>query len=165
MSFEVDQGELRGGMCLQFSGSIDEEAHFPKINDMPTEVIIDLKNVSAINSIGIRSWINWFSSYPQVNFVFINCPKSLVMQMNMVQGFLPELHRVESIEVPFYCETCDKERSALFYVGKEIITEGEQVRLEYDKGDICMKPSGDGPDCELDLDVSEKKFFRFLTAS
>jgi hypothetical protein len=156
MSFTVKTSEKEGKTLLQFCGQIDEEATFPEVNDSGKEVFIDLKEVSSINSIGIRSWILWFAKMQTTTFNFINCPKALVMQMNMVEGFLPEKSNVISLNVPFFCEDCDKEIEKLFVVGKEIQVIGDQVSLKYDKTLICE--SG----CNPELDVNESKFFRFL---
>lgn len=156
MSFEVQRKEIDGLACFQFVGQIDEEAQFPTVTDMPGEAIIDLASVSSINSVGIRAWIMWFGQFEPTNFIFINCPKALVMQMNMVEGFLPPKNQVRSMEVPFFCEETDEEKDVMFTVGKEIIIENGNVKLVYDKASIC------GPDCDPELDVSEVKFFRFL---
>ncbi len=156
MAFEIKVSDLNGKKCFQFSGQIDEEAEFPKMDDMPSHVLVDLKDVKAINSVGIRAWIMWFGGYPQTQFSFLNCPKALVMQMNMVEGFLPVRSEVLSLEVPFFCEDCDKEKDVLFEVGKEISIEAGQVKLNFDKSTIC--DSG----CDPELDVNELKYFRFL---
>lgn len=157
MSFQMSKLAKDGKPLLKFVGQVDEEAVFPTFNDLGTEVFIDLSGVTAINSIGIRSWIQWFSQYGSIHFTFINCPKALVMQMNMVEGFLPEKAEVQSMQVPFFCESCDEERELMFEVGREIIVNGDNVTLKYDKTKVCK------PDCETELDVSEAKFFRFLT--
>ena len=155
MSFEIKQEEKNGQKYFFFCGTIDEEAQFPEI-DTGTNAVIDLTDVQAINSIGIRSWIMWFKNHQATHFQFLNCPKALVMQMNMVEGFLPDGAEVLSMMVPFYCEDCDEEKEILFEVGKNVIIQGDQVQLSYDKTNIC------GGDCEPELDVSEAKFFRFL---
>ena len=156
MSFEVKQSEKDGFPYFQFCGQIDEEAVFPVVTQMGPQVIIDLKEVSSINSVGIRAWIMWFGNHEASHFIFVNCPKALVMQMNMVEGFLPAKNEVRSLEVPFFCEDCDKEVEVMFFVGKEILVENGQVKLQFDKSKIC------GEGCDPELDVSEVKFFRFL---
>ena len=156
MAFEVKQEEKEGKVLLKFCGEIDEEANFPQVTDWGPQVFVDLGEVSAINSIGIRSWIMWFSEMSTVHFTFLNCPKALVMQMNMVEGFLPAQSQVLTMQVPFFCEDCDEEKEVMFEVGKEIKVSGGQVNLEYDKASIC------GAGCDPELDVNEAKFFRFL---
>ena len=156
MSFDVKNETKAGKTVFKFAGNIDENATFPIFNSLAGDIYIDLKGVKSINSVGIRSWIKWFSSFHQVHFIFQHCPKSVVMQMNMVDGFLPEGSHVESLQVPFYCESCEKELEVLFTLGKEILVDGGKVNLKYDRGSIC--PQG----CAPELDVSEAKYFRFL---
>lgn len=156
MSFEIKKAERNGKALLRFCGLIDEEAKFPNPESWGSEVYIDLNEVKAINSIGIRSWILFFNDLVKTHFIFLNCPKAIVMQMNMVEGFLPENSTVETMHVPFFCEDCDKEVDIIFEVGKEVRVEGDQIKFEYDKTKICK------PGCEPELDVSVVKFFRFL---
>ncbi len=156
MSFQITRETKEGHQLIRFSGQVDEEAKFPEKSDLGAKVFIDLAGVTAINSIGIRSWILWFSQYPNTHFTFLNSPKALVMQMNMVEGFLPEQAEVLSMQVPFYCETCDEEKDVLFELGKQVKVSGDSVKLDYKKSEICK------PDCEIELDVTESKFFRFL---
>ncbi len=156
MSFQMNRELKNGKPLIRFTGQVDEEASFAQFSDLGSEVFIDLAGVSAINSIGIRSWIMWFAQHPNVQFIFINCPKALVMQMNMVEGFLPEKAQVLSMQVPFFCETCDEEKEVLFELGKQIKVNGDSVTLDYKKSDICKA------DCAIELDVTESKFFRFL---
>ena len=156
MSFEVKRVEENGKLHFYFCGQIDEEVSFLEVDNMPSEVVVDLSEVTSINSVGIRAWILWFSQFPETTFQFKKCPKALVMQMNMVEGFLPAKSEVLSLEVPFFCEECDTEKDVLFYVGKEILVENNQVKLSYDKKSICKEG------CDPELDANETKFFRFL---
>jgi hypothetical protein len=156
MSFEMLRDEKEGKVLLKFVGGIDEDAVFPSFNDFSSEVFIDLNGVSAINSVGIRSWIRWFAEYSSNQFHFINCPKALVMQINMVEGFLPDGASVLSMQVPFYCEDCDEEKDVMLTVGKEIVVSGDQVNLNLDLRQVC------GEGCQPELDVNEAKYFRFL---
>lgn len=156
MSFSVEKVDKDGKTFFNFVGNIDENASFPIIDTLSGEVWIDLQNVKSINSVGIRAWIKWFSSFEQVNFVFQNCPKAIVMQMNMVEGFLVENSRVESIQVPFYCESCDEDIEMLFHVGREVNIVNGEVELTYDKSSVC--PDGSEPE----LDVNKVKYFKFL---
>lgn len=157
MAFEIKLNKKNDKSLLELLGQIDEEAQFPTIANLTKEVYVDLAKVGAINSVGIRSWIHWFSSMPHHEFQFIHCPKALVMQMNMVDGFLPSHSRVISMEVPFYCEKCDKETTVYFEVGKHLLIENGRIKMNYSKASICK------PDCTPELDVNEIKFFRFLT--
>ena len=157
MSFSIKKDKKDDKDLLSIQGAIDEEAEFPNY-ELSGEVFVDLGQVSSINSIGIRAWVLWFGQFKdKVHFSFFNVPKSVTMQMNMVEGFLPPQSSILSLYVPFYCESCDEEKEMLFEVGKQISIEGDSVKIDYEASKICK------PDCEPELDVVESKFFRFLT--
>ena len=156
MSFEIRQESKDGKVHFGFNGYIDEEAQFPSVEGVSGSVVIDLEGVKAINSVGIRSWLQWFQSFSGTEFTFLNCPKSVVMQMYMVEGFLPENSFVQSFKVPYYCESCDEEVDALFHFGKEVKLDGGSVKIDFDSSSICS----DGSSAELD--ANESKYFRFL---
>ena len=156
MSFDITKSQKDGATLFVFSGQIDEEAKFPVVQDVSGQVVMDLNGVKAINSVGIRTWLQWFSSFGDCNFVFENCPKSVVMQMNMVEGFLPPSSTVKSFYVPYYCESCDEEIDQLFTVGKKIKVANGDVKIEFDPTKLCS----DGGTAELD--ANETKYFKFL---
>ena len=142
---------------LAFEGTIDEDVEFPVVEAGKYQTItLDLGNVKAINSVGIREWLNWIRPLAEKSdFILENCPKAMVFQFNMVEGFLPPRSRVASFFVPFYSESADKEANVLFTVGKEVTASGGSVAINYDP-----KASGFGDDMEMD--VTEAKYFQFL---
>jgi hypothetical protein len=81
-----------------------------------------------------------------------------VDQINMVEGFLPPSSVVKSFKVPFYCESCDKDMTSTFVLGRE---------YDYDKasGKLILRIPDNTCDqaaCEMEVDVVEQKYFRFL---
>ncbi len=150
-------------ILLTFEGTIDEDVQFPVVSLTGNSAItIDLQAVKAINSVGIREWLNWIRPLSEkVAIELINCPKALVFQFNMVEGFLPKNAHVLSFYVPFFCEKCDREDNVLFTVGSEVTVNAGTVSIQYDakKADLCKK--GDD-DCEVEMDVTESKYFQFL---
>ncbi len=163
MSFTVDLKKENNKATILMEGGIDEDSIFPKIDlsGVEREVVVDLAKVEHINSIGIRSWLNWFKPMAtKYKFVLINCPRVVVMQMNMVDGFLPVNSRVESFFVPYYCETCDLESEVLFRVGKEVTLQNGAVKIDYSPQGTCKTP-----DCAIEIDANEAKYFRFLALS
>ncbi|MES2857314.1 MAG: hypothetical protein V4692_15700 [Bdellovibrionota bacterium] len=147
---------------LTLAGTIDEDVTFPKVEDGPqTKIVIDLKDIKTINSVGIREWLNWIKPLTEkFEIVLENCPKAMVFQFNMVEGFLPPKAKVTSFFVPFYCESCDREDNVLFTVGKEVSGSNGQVKIDFDlpKANLC----GKGEPCEVEMDVTEAKYFQFL---
>lgn len=159
--FKATQQQEGANLVLSFEGTIDEDVSFPSVDaSAANSVVIDLHGVRSINSVGIREWLNWIKPLAdQKPMVLQRAPKAIVFQFNMVEGFLPKNASVTSFYVPFYCDTCDKENNVLFSVGKEVTVESGQVKLHFDmqQANICK-----GPDCELEMDVTESKYFQFL---
>ena len=146
---------------LQIEGAMDEHSDYSSIETKFTDdVVFDFNDVSHINSTGIKHWVQWVSGIvdtnPSLKFYFVNCPKPIVDQINMVEGFLPRNSVVKSFKVPYYCEECEKDATYTFVLGRE-------YKIENGKASInppiypckCTEPS-------LEPDIIEKKYFRFL---
>ena len=119
--FTVDKKQEGSDVLLAFKGQIDEDASFSGLElDGVAKVILDLNEVSAINSCGIREWIKWIRTAPDGSQItYKNCPKVIVDQINMVAGFLPDNAAVESFYVPYYSDDSGNEKMVLFTSGKE----------------------------------------------
>jgi anti-anti-sigma regulatory factor len=162
MAFRVEIEKNGEKATIVMSGSIDEDTHLPKIDlsGIDSRIAVDLENVTHINSVGIRSWLEWFKTLgANKKFFFQRCPRSVVMQMNMVDGFLPPSSMVESFYVPFFCESCNQEILRLFKLGKDVVKNSDGTyEINFDHNGICK--SGE---CEIVLDAHEAKYFRFLS--
>jgi hypothetical protein len=123
-------------------------------------VIIDLSGIRTINSVGIREWLHWVGPAAEArDIVLERCPKAMVFQFNMVEGFLPARVQVASFFVPYFCEACDREDSILFTIGNEVKTVDGKIQIKYSavKGSGCTQPN-----CKLEMDVTEAKYFQFM---
>lgn len=159
--FKFTQRSDGGILYLGFEGSIDEDAKFPPLEGiLAKKIIIDLFGVRAINSVGIREWLSWIRPVAtKVEIQFERCQKSIVLQFNMVEGFLPVKASVGSFYVPFFCDKCGYEGSHLFKVGSDVQTAGKSVTLSFDPKTAakCVQEK-----CEIEMDVTESKYFNFL---
>ncbi len=159
MSLKIEKKNEGEQQVLTFSGQVDEDAVLTE-SDLThaKKIVFDLAQINSINSCGIREWIKWIKTTPaQTQLVYKNCPKVIVDQINMVAGFLPENGRVESFFVPYYAESSGEEKMILFQRGKEFKDNGE-----------LMPPSGvksDKSGEEMEIDVIESKYFKFLKKS
>lgn len=162
MEFKSTQKIEGDTLILNFEGAIDEDATFPAVEpEKYAKLVLDLNGISAINSVGIREWMEWIKPIAaKLSIRLKNCPKAMVFQFNMVEGFLPQGSVVESFYVPFYCEKCDKEENALFVVGKDVVVEGGSAKVKFDPKSQLKCTNAD---CELEMDVTEAKYFQFLT--
>ena len=115
-SFSYRTQETAEGLEVFFAGKIDENMQFSTVKVPPAQIMIfDFADVLMINSIGIREWVRWIRQLPgNVIMKFRRCPRAVVEQINILEGFLPKGARVESFFVPYYCEKCDQTHNVLY---------------------------------------------------
>ena len=107
-------------LSVLMNGTIDEDVDFTQFNlGGAPQVEMQLEGVKSINSCGIREWIKWMSTAPAANITFNQCPKVIVDQINMVDGFLPGNAKVQSFFVPYYNDDSGSEKNVLFRLGTE----------------------------------------------
>lgn len=140
-------------LVVQVGGKIDEDADFSTCSIAGSNAItVDFNQVQTINSCGIREWIKFIKTAPAAQFTYKNCPKVIVDQINMVDGFLPSGSTVESFYVPYFNEDAGTEKSVLFNKGKEF-SAGKVTPPAEVKDD-----SGNA----MEIDVIEAKYFKFV---
>jgi len=148
--FKYSSKQSGDTLYLGFEGSIDEDAEFPLI-ELATvkKVFIDLNGIRGINSTGIREWLDWIRPISQsVEITLERCPKSIVLQFNMVAGFLPPKARVTSFYLPYYCDKCDYEGSHLVTVGQNVSKGPKGLAVDFD-AKAAVKCAD--PDCEIEM--------------
>src|SRR6202012_4376166 len=125
--FKAEKQEAGNELTVRLSGHIDEDATFNGLAlNGAAKIVLELENVSAINSCGIREWIKWIrTATDNAAIVYKKCPKVIVDQINMVSGFLPNNGKVESFFVPYYSDSSGTEKMILFSEGKEF--KGQEV--------------------------------------
>lgn len=143
--------ELKGDTYF-VSGDITEACNLTNFGLPSGQVKFDLGNVRTINSCGVREWIVGISKlkiYP----IYYNCPQAVVMQFNMVKEFLSNNAKVESFQIPAYCENCGEKKVFLMKMGQEFHN-GKKLEYELPK---CEK---DG--CNIESDVDFESYFYFI---
>lgn len=152
--FSATKEQSGSELKVTLAGHVDEDATFGTVDlSGASKVIIELEGVTAINSCGIREWIKWIrTAPPTAGFVYRNCPKVIVDQINMVAGFLPEAGKVESFYVPYYSDESGNEKMILFKDG-----------VEFKGGEVFPPAEVKGASGEaMEMDVIEAKYFKFL---
>jgi hypothetical protein len=138
---------------VKMAGTIDEDADFNPLSLQGCKAVeVELEGLKGINSCGIREWIKWMGGAAGAPITLIKCPKVIVDQINMVEGFLPATAKVQSFFVPYYNDDSGSEKNILFRYGAEF-SEG-QVNPP-----VSVKDN-DGNDMEMD--VIESKYFKFI---
>jgi hypothetical protein len=108
LTFKEVRDDFTKTITLALKGEFDEDFNLEKIQ-LPAgyHVIIDLKEVSFINSVGTREWVRWTRRLPPTQSLkFTNCSGVFIDQLNMIDGFVPSHSKIESFLVPYYCEDC-----------------------------------------------------------
>jgi hypothetical protein len=143
--------QLKDGMYY-VSGDITETCNLSEFGLPSGQVKFDLGNVRTINSCGVREWILWISKL-KINPIYYNCPQSVVMQFNMVKEILANNVKVESFQIPAYCDTCAEQKIFVLRSGKEF-TPGKKLDYELPK---CEKEG-----CSIESDVDFESYFYFI---
>lgn len=155
---KINEGESETVIVMR--GLIDEETDFSRLKGFQSKnLVFDLGGIELINSVGIRSWVNWMKQNRDCNFTFRNCSKPVTDQINVLEGFLPPVATIESFYVPYVCENCGKSKDVLFKKGVEF------ERATADNKVHQLRPPA--VKCEscghtMAQDVVEAKYFRFL---
>jgi anti-anti-sigma regulatory factor len=101
---------------VRLSGAIEESANFDNlIGSVVGELHVNCKEVPRINSVGVKGWIKYFQALQTkgVKLKFIECSTAIVEQANLISNFTCG-GTIESIYVPFACESCRTELIGLF---------------------------------------------------
>jgi anti-anti-sigma regulatory factor len=153
-NFKADKQQSGQDTIVTLVGHIDEDAVFSSIDIAAApKVVVDMDGVSAINSCGIREWVKWIrTANATAAITFRKCPKVIVDQINMVEGFLPKSAKVESFYVPYFADASGNEKMILFRDGTEF--KGSEVHAPKDVKDDDGEP--------MEMDVIEAKYFKFL---
>ncbi len=127
-----------------------------------TEMVIDMTQVSYINSIGSKHWTFWVMKLPKTLTVkILNCPFVIVSQANLVVGFVNSNMTIESFRMPYVCEACGYEEARQALRGREYDYSGPNknrfVKVESDLP--CPKCK----ELKFTPDFFIEKTFKFLT--
>jgi anti-anti-sigma regulatory factor len=135
------------------SGTIDEHTDldptFARLVEAPGDpLILDLRDVTRINSIGLRNWmqqIRTLTAHRHVIMEAISYVFAMQMSLNGIMGS----GVVVSSVAPYYCPKCDANRMML-------VTR-EEFRA------VSAVPAKACPECQTVMDFDElEDYFRFL---
>jgi anti-anti-sigma regulatory factor len=141
-------------LIVQASGVIDENADFSQlVSSNVAEIRFSTKDVSRINSVGVRGWINAFQKITakNVKVTLFECSTVIVEQLNMIVNFAAGM-TVESVMVPFSCTKCRAASVGLF-------KSDDLKAINFEVPDIKC-PSCSAP---ASFDDIPEEYFHFLT--
>lgn len=116
---------------------------------------LDLRELNAVNSLGIRNFHNWISTVQCQRMRLLFCPYVFINQVNMVKGFLPAKAEIESFFVPYFSDGTGEEKMVLL-----------TKLLDYNKidGKIVVNPPElfDSLGVKMEMDIFPDQYFKFL---
>lgn len=141
---------------VYFSGPIDEDSEV-LLSELPDKVgakcVFNFKAVTAINSLGVRAWINFLRRFEQEREIFFaECPPELVSQINMIPNFRGSA-TIVSVYAGYVCDNCDHQMLKLFRSETElaaVLTDGVPEV-------VC-------PNCgkRMEMEELEEEFFAWI---
>ena len=116
------------------------------------DIAFNLRDLISSNSGGIREWVMLMLKLKNSIIELHECPKVFIDQVNTVKDFVPSTAKIMSFYVPYYNEKSGSEKNVLF-----------KLNHEYTKKNVLpLKKVLDDKGLELDIDVAESKYFKFL---
>jgi anti-anti-sigma regulatory factor len=115
---QVEKAQNGSVFVFKLSGTIEENTNLDEaIGPNKPQMEINCKNVSRINSIGIKGWIKYFQNCQSKGskLVFVECSTAIVEQINLISNFTCG-GTVESIYLPYCCTKCRAELAGLLKV-------------------------------------------------
>jgi anti-anti-sigma regulatory factor len=144
------------GDLLTIGGDIDDNTSLTGfVASLKRSPIIDLGDVTFINSVGVREWITLLGELQQrgLKVTLRNISEPMVRQMTMVIEARGEAS-VESFYAPYSCPACGDERALLIQVDQH------KAALDANK-----PPTLPCPSCGVDAEFDEfpNRYLSFLT--
>ena len=151
---QVTVTKVNEAIEYRISGCIDDTlTNFSSLFSGEPDLFINLEEVTAINSFGIREWIKLMRMLKNARIQLTHCPKLFIDQVNMVSGVLPENAQIVSFYVPYFSEKKKSEKKLLF----ERNVHFSEKFINYNS----TISGGDG--FSYDLDVIADRYFKFIT--
>lgn len=115
--FGIHEEDKNGVHQMILKGSIDEDTNLSALTNGTGPIHLNLSGVKSINSLGIRSWVNFWKTVSNREVFYWECPPLIVRQMNMIPSFSGQA-RVQSVLVPYICDQCESEELKLIECGR-----------------------------------------------
>jgi eukaryotic-like serine/threonine-protein kinase len=152
---------LRQGdqLVIILSGDLSERTNLDGVFENITggKLIINLKGIRRINSVGVRDWILCMNPLKNTcEIEFVECSRAVVAQLTSITNFLTA-GRIVSFYAPYYCDGCHKEIEVLLSPDEHFPTPGDRE-----------EPAAPGIACPgcgapLKFNHDEDQYFSFLT--
>ena len=156
-NFSVEKKDADNTTTIKLSGCIDEDSRINQLFEGTLDnVIVDLNEITMINSVGIREWVNSIEAAQATKKItLLKIATSVVAQINMVANFTAN-SEIISFFAPYYCDECQEEQDFLLEYDKDFPDKKNPVAPVFQ----CATCKND-----LEFDDVEERYFNFIKRS
>lgn len=151
----VQRTDDEGRTHLRLSGVIDEETDLESIAaNLRPRVVFNLREVTHINSFGVREWINLIQGLGERHELqFEECSVPVIEQLNMISNFFGH-GEIVSFYAPYLCAECDRGETEVLIEPAELESAGGSPAAPVRPCPGCGSP--------MEFDDLESEYFLFL---
>lgn len=101
-----------GATWVALLGNLDESIDLASLTAIRGPLVVDLGELDRINSIGVRTWMNFVKAREDANapLAVERCSPMMVGQITMITRFMGAGSHVRSFLVPYSCKKCQREQ-------------------------------------------------------
>ncbi len=141
------------------NGRLDEFAKFDELLEATDPLHLNVGEVTAVNSIGIRSFLAFTLKWAPRKIEFYECTPEFIASINLVPQILghdEDASHIHSYYVPYFCEKRKIVENHLF--------QASEIALNKDGEAIVPHKSCAQCDCAegMELDVEKAEYFLFM---
>ena len=149
--FKFELVKKDGTNFVFLNGIIDEDTKFDKLKEIESPLVLNFKDVTSINSLGVRNWVNLMKEMQEKQIFYAEATPLIVRQLNMIPSFLGNA-KVLSAYAMYVCDNCEHEKLVMLN-GDEFESAGEKLE-QLVQCDSCGKE-------EMELDGDADQYFAF----
>jgi hypothetical protein len=157
MDVSIQVTQDNGVERIFYQGPINEDAEVHLTNLVKTagpNCAFNFKNVSFVNSCGVRAWINFMRDFEKGRkIVFEECTPEIVLQINMIPSFKGQA-KIASVYGQYSCGSCGHKQRQLFVEGHNLPHDGNYPEVKCEK---CAAAT--------EMEELEDEFFAFAAAA
>ena len=150
---QIRKDEKSSPVKITLSGVIDETTNFEQaLGKLPPAIQLNCREVSRINSVGIKLWREFFDRYRKGGgkAKFQELSPALVTTINYIADFI-QRQEIETLCAPYHCQKCDTITLAVLKADEA------KAKIQTASSQKCSKCGG-----TAELDEVADEYFSFL---
>lgn len=138
------QTKSNGTLLAKLEGEIIDGSSIPDPDLIGVKnVQLDLDGVRYLNSSGARLWLLWSGKLVNgaAKISLMHVRPVFIRTLSSIREFLPRGSKLESVYVPYFCESCNSNYDRLMLNGKDFTSQANRTDLANHPCPKCGKPA------------------------